>query len=481
METKYFLAIDIGASSGRHILGHIENGKIALEEIYRFDNSQVRVGEHDCWDTESLFSEIVNGIKACNDKGKIPETIAIDTWGVDFILLDKELKPCSEAVAYRDNRTDGMDAEVAKVLSEEELYSRTGIQKMPFNTIYQLVALKKECPESLAKAAHLLMIPEYLNFKLTGKIVHDYTDSSTTGLLDAAAKDWDRDLIAKLGLPQEIFGTLSMPGTTVGELSDEIAAKVGFKSTVILAATHDTASAYLAVPARDDKAVYISSGTWSLLGVENSEPITSAASYKANFTNEGGFQYRYRYLRNIMGLWMIQSIRRELNGVAYVKGKENTGAAEAFTAGRDGKKFSFAELEDLAREATFDAIVNVTDNRFMAPESMIAEVCKACEEGGNKAPATVGELMLCVYKSLAACYRDAIKGLGEVTGKTFTSVNIVGGGCQDKFLNELTAKATGLEVFAGPVEGTAIGNLIVQFIAAGVFKNLAEARAAIVR
>lgn len=475
-----FLAIDIGASSGRHILGRVVEGKITLEEIYRFDNSQVRRGGHDCWDLESLLAQIIEGIKECGARGFRPESIGIDTWGVDFILLDENLEPCSDSVAYRDMRTEGMDAVVSKVISETELYAKTGIQKMSFNTIYQLAALKQENPESLEKAAHLLMVPEYLNYRLTGKIVHDYTDSSTTGLLNAAKADWDWDLIDRLGLPRRIFGKLSMPGTVIGEFDPEIAKEVGFSTKVVLTATHDTASAYLAVPARDDRSVYISSGTWSLLGVENKEPITTEKSRLANFTNEGGYQLRYRYLRNIMGLWMIQSIRRELNGVAYVKGKENKETSAAFTKGHDGK-YSFAELETLARNAQYDGIVRVNEQRFMAPESMVEEVCSACREGGYEVPKNVGELMLCVYRSLARCYADVICELEEMTGKRYHTINIVGGGCRDTFLNELTAEATGLEVVAGPVEGTAIGNLMVQMIVGGIFENIEEARTAVER
>ncbi|MBR1870317.1 MAG: rhamnulokinase [Kiritimatiellae bacterium] len=456
---KYALAIDIGASSGRHILSHIEDGKMILEEVYRFDNSQVVVNGHDCWDIEALFGHVVAGIKAAAPKK--PATIGIDTWGVDFVLLDKDMTLCSDAVAYRDKRTEGADAIVEAAIAPEELYSIAGIQKTPFNTIYQLAALKKESPEQLEKAQRLLMVPDYLNFRLTGKIANEYTNASTTGLLDARAKTWARDVIERLGLPQRIFGELSMPGTRLGNLLPEIAAEAGFDAEVILPATHDTGSAYLAVPARDGNAVYLSSGTWSLLGVENEEPITSLESYRANFTNEGGAWYRFRYLKNIMGLWMIQSVRRELNGVAYVEGKEN--ARVPLTDWEEGRKYSFAELEEAAKKSTFAETVDVADNRFLAPESMIAEVRAACKTP----PQTIGDTMRCVYLSLAKCYADAVETLAHLTGSEYTSLNIVGGGSKDGYLNALTAKATGLEVFAGPTEGTAIGNLIVQHIAQG--------------
>ena len=472
---KNYLAIDIGASSGRHIIGRVEDGKIVLEEVYRFTNSQIRKDGHDCWDIDKLVESVKQGIDAAMAKGPV-ESIGLDTWGVDFVLLDANGERCSDAVAYRDTRTAGAAEEIeTQVMSFADLYKRAGIQKTSFNTIYQLWALKKEHPEQLAKAAHFLTVPEYINYRLTGKIVHEYTDSSTSSLLDAAKKDWDRDLIEKLGLPAGIFGKLEMPGATVGEYK-------GIK--VVLPALHDTGSAYLAVPARDDRAVYLSSGTWSLLGVENDKPITTKVACLANFTNEGGAWGRYRFLKNIMGLWMIQSIRRELNGVKYVEGKDGDATKEALSRLTDyqkGKEYSFGDLSNIARgENTYNVIVDVNEQRFMNPDSMIGEVLKAAGESG-RAPTTVGELMQCVYKSLAECYADAIRNLSEITGKSYTSINIVGGGSQDLYLNALTAEATGLEVFTGPIEGTAIGNLIVQMIAGGEFADLTEARKAVVR
>lgn len=471
---KYYLAIDIGASSGRHILGHVENGRMVLEEIYRFDNLQVHRNGHDCWDMENLWNGIIGGLKACGELGKIPATVGIDTWGVDYVLLDENDKVLGDAVAYRDSRNEGMDNVVSKYISAEALYARTGIQKQPFNTIYQLMAQKLEAPEQVAAAKRLLMIPEYLNFLLTGVKKSEYTIASTSNLLDANKKDWDKELIEMLGLPVEIFGELCMPGESVGQLLPEIQAQVGFNTTVILPATHDTGSAFLAVPAKDDNAVYLSSGTWSLLGVENEVAITTPESHAANFTNEGGAWYRYRYLSNIMGLWMIQSVRRELNGVSYVVGKEQRQAT--------GKKWSFPDLiAEAEKEEGFPSMVDVNASCFLAPESMIQAIKDECARTGQAVPETVGQIMQCVYTSLSVCYRDAIKALEGLTGKKYTSINIVGGGCQDGYLNRRTAQATGLTVFAGPVEGTAIGNLLVQMIAGGDLSDLAAARSAIRR
>lgn len=454
---KYYLAVDIGASSGRHILGHVEDGRMVLEEVYRFENGNAEHNGHYCWDLEHLYRSILEGLKVCGEQGKAPVSMGIDTWGVDFVLLDEQGCIIGDTVAYRDSRTVGMDKVVEETISLADLYSRVGIQKAAFNTIYQFAALKREHPEQLAAAKRFLMIPEYFNYRLTGNAVNEYTNATTTALVNARTKTWDRELMKMLGIPDGIFEDPCMPGTLVGTFTREVQEYVGFDCKVLLPATHDTGSAYLAVPARDDKAVYISSGTWSLLGVENTEPITTAASLAENFTNEGGYQYRFRFLQNIMGLWMIQSIRRNLD-----------------------KKYSFAELENFAREASdFTSMVDVNDQSFMNPVNMIEAVKEYCRKSGQPVPETVGQVMQCVYISLADCYAKAIKGLEKITGKTYTSINIVGGGSKDGYLNMLTAKASGLTVFAGPTEGTALGNLMVQMITAGEYADLAAARSAI--
>ena len=474
IEGKAYAAVDIGASSGRVIVGWVENGTMHLQEVHRFDNIQKRVGGHDCWDIEGLFENVVEGLAAVKTKaGVIPESIGIDTWAVDFVLLDENDQMIGDSVAYRDSRTQGMYEVADALMDPVEVYAKTGIQRQQFNTIYQLLALKQEHPEQLEAARTYLMLPDYLNYLLTGVKLNEYTNATSTSLVNAYTHDWDPDILAAMGIPADIFLTPTMPGEAVGPLTAEMAERIGYTSTVVLPATHDTGSAYLAVPARDDHAVFLSSGTWSLLGVENKDPITTPESYAQNFTNEGGYELRFRYLKNIMGLWMNQSVRREFNGVNYVEGKT------AHKAMFD-HALSFDELRDMTVEAEpFEAYVDVDDDRFLSPDSMIAEIQAACSESEQDVPETVGQIMRTIYCSLGRCYAKAIDGLKELTGNTYTSINIVGGGCQDTYLDQITADATGLPVFAGPVEGTCIGNLIVQMIRGGEFADLAEARACV--
>lgn len=346
---RYYLAIDIGASSGRHMLGHIEDGKMILEEIWRFENGMKDREGSLCWDLDALFEEIKTGMKRCKELGKIPVSMGIDTWAVDYVLLDEKDQVLGKTYGYRDGRTQGVDEDVYKIISEEELYSRTGIQKQSFNTIYQLMAVKKNNPEHLKAAKNFLMLPDYFHFLLTGQKCSEYTNATSTQLINAQTNDWDRELIERLGYPQEMFLPLSQPGTLVGSFTKEIEEEVGFSCEVVLPATHDTGSAVMALPGEGDKNLYISSGTWSLMGIENKTAICTEESRKRNFTNEGGYEYRYRYLKNIMGLWMIQSVRKEL---------EN--------------KYSFAELCAMAsRRSDFPSRVDVNDPVFLAGSSAI--------------------------------------------------------------------------------------------------------------
>ena len=454
---KYFLAVDIGASSGRHILSHMEDGKIVLEEVFRFENGMTEIDGHKCWDSELLFSHIKEGMKKCAELGKIPCYMGIDTWGVDYVLVDREGKRIGNAVGYRDDRTTGIDREVYQIIPEKELYARTGIAKQVFNTIYQLVALKKENPEQLLEAETLLLSPDYYNFLLTGKRASEYTIASTGQLVSPETKDWDYELIRMLGLPEKIFTPLQKPGTILGGLSDEVKAEIGYDCQVVMVTSHDTASAVLAVPSKTADFAYISSGTWSLLGVELENTICNEQSREANFTNEGGYDYKYRFLKNIMGLWMIQSVRNEMN-----------------------KAYSFAQLCAMAEEVKdFPSRVDVDEHRFFAPDSMIEEIRNACRESGQPVPETPGELATVVYQSLADCYKKSLRNLEAMTGKTYPAVNIVGGGANADYLNQLTANATGKTVYAGPTEATAIGNIVCQMLACGDLPSVAEARACI--
>ena len=455
--TQYTLAVDFGASSGRHILSHMENGKIVLEEIFRFDNGMKEKNGHKCWDTERLFANILEGMKKCRELGKIPTSMGIDTWGVDFVLIDKEGKRIGDAVGYRDDRTTGIDKEVYQLIPEKVLYARTGIAKQIFNTIYQLAALKKEAPEQLEEADTLLLIPDYFNYLLTGKRASEYTIASTGQLVSPATKDWDYDLIELLGLPKRIFTPLQKPGTVLGRLSEEVKAEVGFDCDVVMVASHDTASAVLAVPSKTPDFAYISSGTWSLLGAELKEAICNELSQQANFTNEGGYNYRYRFLKNIMGLWMIQSVRHELNDA-----------------------YSFAQLCSLAEEVKdFPSRVDVDDHRFFAPASMIEAIRQFCAETSQPVPETPGQLSTVVYQSLADCYKKSLLNLEEMTGEHYDALNIVGGGANADYLNQLTANRTGKTVYAGPTEATAIGNIVCQLLSCGIFSSVEEARACI--
>ena len=453
-EQKYYLAIDIGASSGRHILGWLENGKIRIEEIYRFENKLVKQNGHLCWDMDHLFHEVVEGLKKCQSLGRIPESVGIDTWGVDFVLLDAGGSVIGNTVAYRDSRTQGMDDEVYKVVPEKELYGRNGIQKQLFNSIYQLMAIKKETPVAFEKAKRFLMVPEYLNYLLTGVQMNEYTNATTSQLVNAETQDWDYELMRRLGIPTEIFGELQMPKTTVGPLTPAMAERVGFQTTVVLPATHDTGSAVMAVPTTSDDSIYLSSGTWSLMGIERLIPDCTEASRQHNFTNEGGYHHRYRYLKNIMGRWMMQNLRREFR-----------------------HKYTFEELYQLAYIARyFTSTVNVNDASFLAPDSMRQAIKDYCARTEQEVPETEGELLYCVYRSLAKCYAETVVEIETVTGRTYDTIHVVGGGCQDKFLNDLLAKATGKKVFAGSIEATAIGNLMAQMLRTGVFADLNEAR-----
>lgn len=429
---NYYLAIDIGASSGRHILGYIDNGRLKLEEIHRFENYITNQNSTLVWDIEHLVNEVKKGIANCKEIGKIPCTVAIDTWGVDYVLLDenkKEIKPC---YCYRDSRTNAVIDEVESLVSPAQLYAKTGIQKQNFNTIYQLYADKKN--GKLLNAKYFLMMTEYLSFKLTGVCKNEYTNATTTGLVNAKTKTWDNDILSALDLPSELFGALNTPSSLVGDLSAEVQRIVGFNSTVIFAPSHDTASAVCACPMQDDD-LYISSGTWSLIGTEITQPILSDNARKLNFSNEGGIDYRFRFLKNYMGMWLFQNIRRNLN-----------------------KSMTYDEMMTLAMNCGEYKYFDVNDSTLVAPKNMIEAIGKLI--GSDD----LGFILNSAYHSLAKSYSEAMTEIEAVTGKRFNAIHIVGGGCQDEYLNALTRDYTGKDVTAGPIEATATGNIVSQIM-----------------
>ena len=448
---KYYLSIDIGASSGRHILSSVQNGKLVLEEVYRFENGMTQKDGHLVWEYEKLFSNIIEGLKECKKLGKIPVSVGIDTWGVDYALIDADGKVIGDVYAYRDGRTEEPIKKVHEIIPFETLYKRTGSQFQIYNTIYQLYTDKLS--GKLDKAERFLMMPDFFNYLLTGVMKNEFTNASTTGLMSAKTRDWDMETVKELDLPEKLFKELSDPATFVGNLKPEIAKEIGYDLKVVLPATHDTASAVMAVP-EIGQPLYISSGTWSLLGIESPVAISTEEALKENFTNEGGYERSTRFLKNIMGLWMIQCVRREYN-----------------------KKYSWGDFVTLSKEVKdFDGIVDVNDNSFLAPASMIEAIKDYCRKTGQKVPETPGEIALCVYDSLAVCYKRAVETVERVTGYKFDTIHIVGGGCQNAYLNELTAKRTGRRVVAGPVEATAIGNALSQLLYDGAVKNINEAK-----
>lgn len=451
-----YLAVDIGASSGRHMYAETKDGKLRLTEVYRFENFMDETKDGLLyWDAERLFREVKAGMRACAEKGFKPDYMGIDTWGDDFMLLDKSGKPLTPCVAYRDSRTAGMDKKLDEIIPESEYFERTGSARHIFNTVYHLMAIKQSQPEALESAETLLLLPSYLMYLLTGKGVNEYSEATTTGLIDAKARDWDRDMIEKIGLPARLFKEKpTMPGTPLGRVKDEIAAETGLSCEVVIAPTHDTGAAFLAAPMADDETIVLNSGTWSLLGVESAEPILGKASLESGFSNEGAYGGRIRYLKNIMGMWIIQCIRRE-----------------------DGKRFSYAEMAEMVVPyLSFPSRIDAVSERFLAPKSMTEEIKNAVIESGQTEVTCFGELLAVCYNSLADAYKNSVTELEKLTGKRFTKINIMGGGSQNETLNRLTAEVTGLPVYAGPAECTALGNIASQMLACGEAGSVAHAR-----
>ena len=419
--SELFLAVDIGASSGRHIVGWREDGEIRTEEVYRFPNGVKEEAGHLIWDVDALLAHVKAGIGRALDQFGALESLSIDTWGCDYVLLrgDEEVRPC---YAYRDGRTEAVISAAHEKVPFSELYAHTGCQFQPFNTIYQLCDdLQKGRLEGVTD---FLMVPEYLLWKLTGVKAKEYTNATTTGLVNAQTGEFDLELVRRLGLPEKLFPKLSQPGTPVGEYR-------GVKA--VLCATHDTGSAVEGIP-MDGKQLYISSGTWSLLGVKTPKPLTDPKSMAANYSNEGGVGYN-RYQKNIMGMWIVNRLRDELC-----------------------PDKPFPEIVSEAEASDFEGTVDANAQIFLAPDSMKA----AFDEALSAKPESVGDYFRCAYRSLALSYRDAIRELEENTGRTYEKLYIVGGGAKNAFLNRLTAETTGKEAIALPIEATALGNLKIQ-------------------
>ena len=459
MAEQKMLAIDLGASSGRGIVGAYNGEKLTLKENHRFSNDPVILNGRMYWDILRIFHEIKQSIAKTVLDGDAIRSIGIDTWGVDYALLDANGRMLSNPYHYRDARTEGVVSYVGRFFDPADLYAQTGIQCMNFNTIFQLACDLRDAPEKVKNASRMLNIPDLLNYFLTGNMANEYTILSTGALLDAHKRDYAKDIIAKTGISQKLFGEIVQPGTSMGKLLPQVLGEVGkTDAEVLTVASHDTASAVIAVPTQEKEFLFISSGTWSLMGTELDAPKINDETEKYNFTNEGGVNNTIRFLKNIMGLWLIQESRRQWR--------------------REGKEYSFAELEALAKDAKpFQCFIDPDDPSFVAPGNLPARVREFCQKTGQYVPETVGEIMRCIYESLAMKYRYTAEIIGKLTGISPRVIHVLGGGTKDGFLSQMTADACGIPVCAGPEEATAIGNLLVQLMAAGEAKNLSDARA----
>lgn len=472
---KVSIAVDIGASGGRMIAGSLVDGKITTQEIYRFKNGIVHIGDHDYWDIDAIFNHIKTGLKEVANLGIEPVSVGIDTWAVDYVLLDDENKRVAPVYAYRDHRTDHTMDEFFTKITAEETYKKTGVQFLQINTIYQLAEHVRQHAEEVKKASCLLMVPDYLHFLLCGVKQIEFTNATTTQLYNINGY-WDEDLLDAVGISSSIFPQVVEAGTILGDIAPdlcyetritgkpeaiEIAGKArksgeggrtGVK--VIAPATHDTGSAIVSIPTCSEDFAYISSGTWSLMGIERNSPICSAKAMEYNFTNEGGAFHTYRVLKNIMGLWLIQEVQRNYE-----------------------YKYSFDEFVMLAEQAEpFVHLIDPNHPRFLNPVNMVEEIRSFCGETGQPVPNMPGEIARCIFESLAFAYRKVLTELREIQSGEINRIHIIGGGSKNRLLNQLCADFTNCQVFAGPKEATALGNLAVQFIALGQIESVKKAR-----
>jgi len=451
MTIRNVAAIDLGASSGRVMLAswHTDAQKLTIKEIHRFTNGFKLHAGQDCWDLAALEREILTGLSKLDNQQFRLDGIGIDTWGVDYVLLDKQGERVGEAVSYRDHRTDGVMARVIAEVGSKTLYRHTGIQFLPFNTLYQLKAMSEQQPELLASVEHFLMIPDYFTYRLTGKLNNEYTNASTTQMLNLENGDWDQSLLDYLGIPRRWFGTPRLPGNTVGEWTSPDGRQV----PVIAVASHDTASAVVASPLQNRHSAYLSSGTWSLMGFESDTPYNNQQAQAANITNEGGVSGTFRVLKNIMGLWLLQRVCHEQ------------------------KVTDLPALIALAAEQPpFVSLINPNNECFLNPPSMVDAIRESCRETGQPVPQTTAALTRTILDSLALCYRQILEELSVLRGAELNHLYIVGGGCQNQLLNQLCADICQIPVTAGPVEATTLGNVGCQLMTLGDVTDLASWR-----
>jgi len=443
----YYLAIDMGASGGRCILGSLQSDKILTEEVYRFENGIIDKGGKLCWDLDALWDNILKGMRRCKEIGKIPTSVSVNTWGVDYVLLYGDNNIIGDAVAYRDSRTQGKPEEVYKIMPEVELYKRTGVAGYIYNTIFQL---KSESADRLKTAETLLFIPDYFHFLLSGVKKTEVTIASTSGLINLQSRTWDTEILSALDFPHKLFQEIVPPGTKLGSFTPELQEAVGYNADVVVSCTHDTASAAMAIPSTEKDIMFISSGTWSLMGTVNDTPVTTPESMSKSFTNEVGFGNSNLFIKNIPGLWMLQEVRREFDDLSYEEMMKN------------------AEL------STLKSYIDPSDSRFFAPKSMTMEIKAACHENRMISPVTPGEFAVVIYNSLAKCYAETAKELENLCGKEFSAIHIIGGGSNATLLNRLTANYTGKKVFVGHSEATVIGNIAAQMTTDSVFCDISH-------
>ena len=455
---KNVLAVDIGASSGRAIMGEFDGTKISLRELHRFDNTPVMLRGTFYWDILALFNEIKTGIAlACRQTPVV--SVGIDTWGVDFGLLDKRGNLMQNPVHYRDTRTDGAIEAVCEIIGKDRLYYATGIQFMNFNTLFQLYALRKQYPDIYENACGALLTPDLLGYFLTGEKTSEFSIASTTQMMNPYTREWNTGIMGELGIPAGFFPPVVSSGILLGSVTGDIQEELGLKDklNVVSVAGHDTASAVVAVPAKDEDYIYISCGTWSLLGTELAAPLINEKSLSYDITNEGGYGNKTLFLKNIIGLWLIQETRRQY--------------------AREGVKYSYNDLEQLSLKAKpFRYLVDPDAPEFGLPGDIPGRIRKFCQKTGQGVPETVGEIVRCIYESLALKYRHACEQIQDCTGKTYRRIHMIGGGTKDRLLCDMTAAATNCKVIAGPIEATALGNIAVQLIAEGEIKDMNEVR-----